>query len=103
MATKRLIDANALMEDARRCSPFVACLGDIVDIELLVNDQPTVDAVEVVHGEWVFGELDMCGAPVKCSNCGYGVENADPILWVTYPGHKFCGACGAKMDGDGNA
>ena len=61
---------------------------------------PRVDAVEVVHGEWVFGELDVFGAPVKCSNCGWGVDNADPILWMDYPAHRFCGNCGAKMDGE---
>lgn len=57
------------------------------------------DMVEVVHGEWEFGELGPLGTDVRCSNCGWGCENVDPILWVTYPGHKFCGACGAKMDG----
>ena len=100
MATKRLIDANAC--PCAKCDRLGSCRPGLCEA-FAEWWLASVDAVEVVHGEWVFGELDMCGAPVKCSNCGYGVENADPILWVTYPGHKFCGACGAKMDGDGNA
>lgn len=65
----------------------------------LMEEAPAVDAVEVVHGEWEFGELGPVGATVKCSNCGWGVNAADPILWLEYSGHKFCGNCGAKMDG----
>lgn len=48
---KRLIDANKLLEDANRTTPFLASLGDIVDVEFLVNKQPTVDAVEVTRCE----------------------------------------------------
>ena len=97
MATeKRLIDANKIKYHTVGAGGWgipeeVACKSQI-------DRMPTVDAVEVVHGEWVFGELDMLGASVKCSNCGWGVDNADPILWMDYPAHKFCGNCGAKMD-----
>ena len=58
---------------------------------------PTVDAVPVVHGRWIYhpdwqadGE---CG--YECSECGMGSD-------VDY---QFCMRCGAKMDGkdgDGN-
>lgn len=92
---KRLIDANALLRKTANYSGYV----DAYVILGLINHADTVDAVEVVHGDWQFGELDWPGASVKCSNCGWGVENADPILWLDYPGHRFCGACGAKMDG----
>lgn len=51
----------------------------------------------VARARWVFGDLGPLGASVHCSNCGWGVENADPVLWVDYPGHKYCGACGARM------
>lgn len=109
MATeKRLIDADALMKRFRivaqsggavthHCSDICAAIEDEANEE-------SVDAVEVVHGEWLFGELDVLGSPVKCSNCGWGAKNADPILWMNYPGHKFCGNCGADMRGekDGN-
>ena len=111
---QRLIDANALIEkfrahrdlfvsawnehkemppkDKARLDELGVCIAETINA-------PTVDAVPVVHGEWLFGELDFLGATVKCSNCGFGTENADPILWLGYPGHKFCGCCGARMDG----
>ena len=44
----RYIDADALMEDARRDKAIGACLADIVDVQRLVDEQPTVDAVPVV-------------------------------------------------------
>ena len=98
MATeKRLIDANALMESIYDTEYSICCPLD--EVSGVINDAPTVDAVPVVHGEWQFGELDFLGASVKCSNCGWGVDKADPVLWVEYPGHKFCGNCGADMRG----
>ena len=103
MATeKRLIDANALMEEARRCSPFVACLGDIVDIELLVNDQPTVEAVEVVHGRWEDRENPQWKAyDIRhCSVCGWSIPKTK--LRQKDSHWNYCPNCGAKMDGDGN-
>ena len=109
MATeKRLIDANALMEEARRCSPFVAGLGDIVDIELLVNDQPTVEAVEVVHGRWVdsYGgnyanQLYVCSECKKKALYKFEDDELHIGLWVQEL-TDYCPNCGAKMDGDGD-
>lgn len=94
----RLIDAEALMEEVYDSDEKHG--NDVwhtSDIEYLLMAQPTVDAVEVVHCEWQFGELDFLGAPVKCPNCGWGVKKVDPISWLEYPGHKFCGNCGASM------
>lgn len=50
------------------------------------------------HARWEFGELDALGSRVRCSCCGWGAENVDPALWLAHPGHKYCGACGARMD-----
>ena len=47
----------------------------------------TVDAVEVVHGRWVW--RDGC---FHCTNCKYTEDH------IT----NYCPNCGAKMDGDGN-
>ena len=100
----RLIDADALIEEKGYWhgerpdvgNPFADGIEavDVSDIE----DAPTVDAAPVVHGQWEFGELDALGAPVRCSHCGWGSEHVDPVLWLDYPGHQFCGACGTKMD-----
>ena len=57
-----------------------------------IQNAPTVDAVEVVHGKWE--EIGV--ADYKCSRCGFRFTSADPISMFQY-----C-RCGAKMDGDGN-
>ena len=54
----------------------------------LMEDAPTVDAVEVVHGRWKI--VDFAGS-VQCSVCG---EISDES--------NYCPNCGAKMDGDEN-
>lgn len=53
----------------------------------------------VRHGRWIIGEPNIIGVPIHCSECGWGSDNADQKKWMEYPGHKFCGACGALMDG----
>ena len=101
---KRLIDANALMDDVEMDGALYACLGAVEDVRFLVDSQPTVDAVEVVHGYWVatpIRKLNSKGKVVKycdyyhCSECG----TDRPIV----PPYNYCPNCGAKMDGDGNA
>ena len=52
--------------------------------------QPTVDAVEVVHGRWVFGTANH-REYMKCSVC---LKSQTPTGVFTY-----CPNCGAKMDG----
>jgi len=78
------------------------------DMELqdFINEQPTVDAAPVVHGEWIkhkpnpevmrlFHQDGIAEAMGEnsiywtCSECGN---------WGT-PAHKYCPECGAKMDG----
>ena len=96
MATeKRLIDANALSEavsgigkDIKRPRAVeLACL-------VMINEAPTVDAVEVVHGRMEWIPTDDFELILTCSVCkktdGASIFN------------KFCPNCGAKMDGDGN-
>ena len=61
----------------------------------VIETEPTVDAVEVVHGEWIYnGRTDSLGVPkpfsTKCSVC----ESSAGASWM-----KFCPNCGAKMDG----
>lgn len=49
-----------------------------------IVEAPSVDAVEVVHAEWVW--KDGC---FHCTNCK---QTEDHIT-------KYCHGCGAKMDG----
>lgn len=92
----RLIDADMLkgaFEMDGYKSPYV---------ERLIDACPTVDAVPVVHGEWV-NEINphavtASGKEVhvwRCSACGFTWANRHDVLHY----FKHCPSCGAKMDG----
>lgn len=77
---KRLIDKDALI---KLCDSPHWCVW-MSEIE----DFPTVDAVEVVHGSWIDAR-EYCG-DYMCSNCDalYGTNK-----------FNYCPNCGTKMDG----
>ena len=94
-----LIDRQAL--GIGRCNPdafplqnraYVAGWNGVIDI---LEQAPRVEAVEVVHGRWVF---NRGAAPNEksyfCSVCAEGESD--------YGTDNYCPNCGAKMDGDGN-
>lgn len=95
---KRLIDANKIPYHR---SGFPK--GDGFDSRLDwafredIDNAPTVDAVEVVHGWWVHHYNDS-DEPIDdkwyCSECH--MCNDHKRTW-------YCPNCGAKMDGDWNA
>ena len=68
-----------------------------------IEEQPGVDAVEVVHGHWI--SLTECAnAGVYCSVCNKKVYKED-YAWCNRKNKlrsNYCPNCGAKMDGDGN-
>ena len=101
---KRLIDANALLATMKemycdgcknhngvrcRACEFDSCMSDI-------EDAPTVDAVEVVHGRWErvipTKSAAKWSTKVSCSACHK----------QGYTHHKFCPNCGADMRDGGN-
>lgn len=96
-AEKRLIDANALVKQleksheyhARNCREEVLLYRDI----RIINEQPTVDAVEVVHGRLIpsIAEVDCI-----CSVCRSEFDN---LLSKALAKWNYCPNCGAKMDG----
>ena len=104
---KRLIDANALMDVIRQHEYRLATKQGSIDygmftlgIQQAVDEQPTVDAVEVVHGRWEEmhyegGILDGTNFD-RCSVCGYERVFDDPALKTAF---KYCPNCGAKMNG----
>ena len=108
MATKRLIDANALLEkvqfrmaiDNKNAEIIAGC----VDItRRLIDNAPTVDAVEVVHGEWTVIEDDYDDCTIlECSVCevSFRFDEYDGLLPQAQTYH-YCPNCGAKMDGYG--
>ena len=101
---KRLIDADALKREIMEMPWSVrkAETNGKEEIEAIINDAPTVDAVEVVHGEWTIIEDDyLCLTSLECSVCGeqFCFEEYDEEV---PPHYHYCPNCGAKMDGDGN-
>ena len=82
---KRLIDANALIEEANAEGAY-----GYVDAFQIAN-APTIDAVPVRHGRWipVVHASDCC---YRCSECQF-LRDAYLIDIGNY-----CPKCGAKMD-----
>ena len=98
---KRLIDANALgIGKAKREAFDNPAYADGWNSAIAIIEQaPTVDAVEVVHGEWSTIEDDYSGLiALHCSVCNqeWWFEDDVPIKH-----YHYCPNCGAKMDGDG--
>ena len=102
MATeKRLIDANALKSEYEWLLSVVnpCSKEEIRDAIERIENAPTVDAVEVVHGRWLPDMEEFDDDPAvgirggvfqtgwKCSICGRTEQTKEP----------YCN-CGAKMD-----
>ena len=80
----RYIDADELLHRLPDDLPYKA------SVKRVLMQAPSVDVVEVRHGEWL---PQYEGSRLsKCSVCGY--EYCDLIECRNY-----CGNCGAKMDG----
>ena len=82
-----LISRKALIADLRTAKG----LGKIIaeTIVRFVEKQPTVDAVEVVHGRWINPYMNRYGHPCHCcSVCGFK---------ASYQDKNYCPNCGADM------
>ena len=102
----RLIDADALVDDLRKDKEYVyshifchvGCDAEeslLVDLEQMVNNQPTIEAMEVVHGEWIEERWYYI-----CSQCKKEFTEELPYINNSeYGMPKFCPECGAKMKG----
>lgn len=93
-----LISKSALIKvveaDINRCYALgiggVGALSHFIDE---INEQPTIEAVPVVHGYWSktgCSDLDDIYFGRKCSVCGFAICG---------DACNFCPDCGAKMDG----
>lgn len=104
---KRLIDGNVLLEHLTRCIDAEKGIfrAVCVAIKCFVEQMPTVDSVEVVHGRW---ETANDGTHF-CSHCGCDA----PYTWddidrsfinsaddVPDRPSNYCPNCGANMMGD---
>ena len=91
----RLIDADAMFDENHCYTTFNKNLDycDDNDLGEWIDEQPTVDAEPVRHGEWIPVEMEMRFGTlkgVKCSLCGKEKVR---------DGSNYCPNCGAKMDG----
>ena len=85
MSEKRLIDANALRQTMESNLYWgLDSDGAVLDT---IDDAPTVDAVEVVHGRWERLKELPNAALHYCSICGY------PEIRTC----NYCPKCGADM------
>ena len=83
----RLIDAEAITDHEiidYLGIRYASCLDDVRD---MLNDQPTIEARQVVHGEWI--KSDLLFEADKCTICNASIYNTD--------GMNFCPNCGADM------
>ena len=95
---KRLIDPMCIDFDQIDISGCTDVDDIIFIIENLIDSQPTVNAVEVVHGEWTTIEDDYTGmTALECSECGeqWWFEDDPPIAH-----YHYCPNCGSKMNGE---
>jgi hypothetical protein len=96
MATEQLLDLisrKALIAEYDRVH-----VGAPGGARKLMEDAPAVDAVEVVHGQWlpVYHNGKLVGG--TCSVCGkFKRLSSMKMLREQY---RFCHHCGARMDGD---
>lgn len=82
----RLIDADSIPWD-------VDGVGEIpVITKEEIDEMPTVDAVPVRHGKWIYYYRIEQGRALRCSECKM-------VFWVG-DGREgnFCPNCGAMMD-----
>ena len=87
---KRLIDANELITALYHYEHEEGEI-DAYTAQDIINSAPTIDAVEVVRGEWIdehegghgewVGTCNQCGKTARvgnfCPNCGARMKGAD--------------------------
>lgn len=100
----RLIDADALrdkiiqriIEEDTEFPEYDWGTGLSIAKDILERT-PTVDAVPVRHGKWIYGN-DFHWYTASCNVCGY--QRRTDIKADRWNQWNYCPNCGAKMDGD---
>ena len=103
----RPIDADALIDNMVDyvADGYADSRIDFESYTKMVQTAPTIDAVSVVHGEWIphptEEEWDVCTAcGTGCKRREIGYDTYFERTYVTEYGYPFCPNCGAKMDGE---
>lgn len=92
-----LISREELIHDLSYCAPELFFDKDYLLAK--INKQPAVDAVPVVHGQWIeqrwTTEYDWGVTnhrSIVCSHCNAEINKGKKT--------SYCPECGAKMDGE---
>ena len=97
---KWLINANTLVKDLELLAKHEDSFRQSVILGVVhtVKKQPTVDAVEVVHGRWVVSRESEISKNIWCTACGedFYIHKNSTLKLDRMP---YCPNCGAKMDG----
>lgn len=86
-----LISRSALLEALKEEQNDGEIGMDFYAFDDIVKEQPTIEAVPVVHGEWIYENYTW-----HCGVCGFHPFKG---YIPKEPGFNFCPNCRAKMDG----
>lgn len=82
----RLIDADKLINDLCENYVFIGFPDLLADFGAAIKAQPTIDAVPVKHGYWLWNDYGGIGN-YHCSEC----------LTICNACYDYCPYCGARM------
>lgn len=106
----RLIDADALIEKLKTQYGEELgwqCTVNMSDVGMMIEDAPTVDAVEVVHARWEDGQCSNCkeealstswDEPIYDYDWEENLQYSHTETHTEYHLTDYCPNCGAKMD-----
>lgn len=83
-------------KDEKTCARAESAYVMLAEVKLTLDQMPTIDAVEVVHGSWEkakpHGVVVYSNAYAECSSC-------HSVIFLGWE-MKYCPNCGAKMKGE---
>ena len=91
----RYIDTDKVREMAIIHEDFKQSIADLTSLREVLDDTPTADVAEVIHGEWIRVDGDVGYSVYQCSKCGGKV-----VLDDEGGVYDYCPHCGAIMDGE---
>ena len=94
-ACLELMNAAREMDNEEMYGQKSAAFSVFVEAKLTLDAMPTVDAVPVVHGEWIGDGFH----PLMCSACGATTDAMKDIRFADKC-YNYCPNCGAMMKGE---
>ena len=94
----KLIELDAAIAETWKDTGYSDPLNVMTAIRDRLEALPTVDAVPVRHGRWVYHPEIGWGSTWLCSECGE--KTVETVMGE--PRDNFCPMCGADMRKDGD-